>query len=144
MATLSWQAGVAGVAFLIGTTSQSLVTINRSSYEAKNWQGTLFIFAVSILFCVVNVFCASGLPFVQNIVAILHVLAFVAVVVIFWVVGRVQSAQVVFTRFENHGGWSSIGLSLMIGQIAAVYTLICAFQSQILISNYDLIESFRF
>lgn len=125
MSTLSWQAGVASGSFLIGTVIQGLITINNPSYEAKPWQGTLLIFAVTLIVFNLNIWGARALPMFQNLLLVLHVFGFTAIIVFLWVVGRVQPASAVFTLFENRGGWHSMGLSLMIGQINAIYVAIC-------------------
>lgn len=124
---MSWQGGVASGAFLIGTVTQSLIAMNRPTYEKQGWQGTLFVIAVALLVGSVNIFGARALPLLQNVLLVSHVFAFIAIVIVFWVLCRVQSADAVFTEFANFGGWSSVGLSLMIGQINAVYVAICAF-----------------
>jgi len=57
MSAMSWQAGAASGPFLVGTMIQSLVYVNRESYEATNWQGTLmvgWIYAAVILFMIAN------------------------------------------------------------------------------------------
>ena len=125
---MSWQGGVASGGYLVGTVVQSLISINNPSYKSQGWKGTLFIFAVALIVSNINIWFARALPLLQNVLLALHVFAFVAVVIIFWVVARVQTAEAVFTKFENFGGWSSIGLSLMVGQINAVYMAICAFE----------------
>lgn len=126
MSTMSWQGGVASGAFLVGTVFQSLISINNPSYERKGWQGTLFVFAIALFVFNLNIWCARALPLLQNVLLVLHVFSFAAVVILLFVVGRVQSASDVFTTFTNGGGWSSVGLSLMIGQVNAVYLAICA------------------
>ncbi|KAF2870869.1 putative GABA permease [Massariosphaeria phaeospora] len=124
MSTLSWQAGNAADVFLTGTIAQGLLTVNYPDYEPKRWQGTLFVFAMIILLYVVNIWGHNLWPRVQNGLMVLHVLAFFAVVVTLWVLAPHQPAKVVFTQFSNKGGWSSIGLSLMVGQISAIYSLL--------------------
>jgi amino acid transporter len=127
LATMSWQAGTAGGAFLLGTITQNLIVLNNSSYIPQGWQGTLFVIVASLIVFIINIWGARTLSFLQNILFVLHVFGFIAVLVILWVVARVQPAKAVFTQFENNGGWSSMGLSLMVGQINAVYMAICAF-----------------
>lgn len=129
MSTLSWQAGTASGPFLVGTMIQSLITVNVPTYEPTNWQGTLFVFAVTLVVLVVNVWGSRAMPVMQNIMLIVHIGAFLAIMIIFWVLSPHNTAEVVFTQFTNSGGWSSTGLSLMIGQISAIYTLICTFFS---------------
>jgi amino acid transporter len=43
MSAMSWQAGAASGPFLVGTIIQSLVYVNKESYEATNWQGTMMV-----------------------------------------------------------------------------------------------------
>ena len=48
------------------------------------------------------------------------------IVAILWALGPRNSADQVFLEFTNLGGWSSIGLSVMVGQISAIWALICS------------------
>ncbi len=127
LSTMAWQAGVGSGAFLAGTVTQSLIQMNLPTYDAPAWQGTLLVIGVSCILFIMNVWGTRALPMLQNIWLLLHVFGFLAVVIILWVLARLQPARVVFTQFENFGGWSSMGLSLMVGQISNVFALICAF-----------------
>lgn len=66
------------------------------------------------------------MPLFQNLMLILHVSGFLAIVICMWVLAPKASARAVFTEFTNEGGWSTTGLSLMVGQISAVYACICS------------------
>jgi hypothetical protein len=44
----------------------------------------------------------------------------------FWVLAPRNTASVVFTQFTDGGGWPSMGLALMVGQITALYACICS------------------
>lgn len=125
MSTLSWQAGTASGSFLTGTIIQGMITINNPDYVPQNWHGTLLIFSMVIVLYVFNTWAAEWLPDFQNILMILHVFGFIAVVVVLWVLGPHPPASAVFLEFQDFGGWSSIGLSLMVGQISAIFCLIC-------------------
>lgn len=57
---------------------------------------------------------------------VLHILAFLAVVVTLWCLAPHRTAKDVFTDFTNAGDWNSLGLSLMVGQISAIYSLLGA------------------
>jgi len=81
---------------------------------------------VAVLY-VVNVWFAGGWARIQNLLLVVHVLGFMGVVIVLWVLGPRRSARDVFTNFENKGGWGSIGLSLMVGQITAIYSLLGMF-----------------
>lgn len=129
MSTLSWQAGTASGSFLTGTIIQGLITVNNPNYSPTNWQGTLFVFAMVIVLFIANVWGAKSLPTLQNILLIIHVFGFFTVIIILWVMSPRHTAKVVFTQFTNEGNWSSIGLSLMVGQISAIYGSACTFSS---------------
>ena len=128
MSTLSWQAGNASGSFLTGTIIQALLIINYpDTYNPKPYQGTLLVFAMVLVLYIVNIWGASWWPKIQNGLMILHVLGFLVVIIILWVCAPHQSAKAVFTGFTNEGGWSSMGLSVMVGQITAIYALLGKF-----------------
>ncbi|KAK5133377.1 hypothetical protein LTR08_007811 [Meristemomyces frigidus] len=121
MSALSWQAGTASGPFLVGTMIQAMIYINDPSYSGTNWQGTLFVWAITLMVYAGNIWGGRGMPVFQNVMLILHVFGFLTIIVMIWVLAPRNSASVVFTQFTNGGGWSSIGLSLMVGQITAIY-----------------------
>ena len=124
MSTLSWQAGNASGSFLTGTIVQALLTVNYPNYNPKAYQGTLLVFAMSAVLFIVNIWGAQLWPKIQNGLMILHTLGFFVVIIVLWVCAPHQSAKAVFTDFTNEGGWSSMGLSLMVGQITAIFSLL--------------------
>jgi amino acid transporter len=130
MSTLSWQAGTASGSFLTGTIIQALIAINNADYQPTDlewrWQGTLLVFAMVLVLFTANIWGAKSLPLLQNILFVVHVFGFFAVIIVLWVLAPRNTASVVFTQFYNGGGWSSIGLSLMVGQISAIYGSICS------------------
>lgn len=127
MAVLSWQAGQASGPFLVGTVIQGILVVNDPTYNPTNWQGTLFVFAVVLLVYAMNVWASNAMPMINNIFLVLHVFGFLAIVVTLWALSPRNTAVVVFTQFTNGGGWSSMGLALMVGQISAIYACICTF-----------------
>ncbi len=124
MAVLSWQAGNASGAFIAGTVIQAIATVNNPTYQAANWQGTLIVFATVLLVWLINVFLIKWLPLIQNMLMWVYVSAFIAIITVLWVKAPLNTAAEVFTTFANGGGWESVGLSLMIGQITAIYALV--------------------
>ena len=125
MSTLSWQAGSASGSFLTGTIIQGLITVNDPNYNPTNWQGTLLVFAMVLIIYIANIWGAKSLPMIQNLLLVVHIFGFLVIVIVLWVLAPRQSAKNVFTQFTNGGGWSSMGVSLMIGQISAIYGSIC-------------------
>jgi len=100
---------------------QALITINNPNYSPTNWQGTLLVFAMALVLYLANTVAARGMPLAQNILLVFHCLAFFTIIIVLWVMAPKNSATVVFTQFTNGGNWSSIGVSLMVGQISAIY-----------------------
>jgi len=124
MSTLSWQAGNASGSFLTGTIVQALLTVNYPDYDPEPYQGTLLVFAMALVLYVINIWGAQIWPKIQNGLMVLHTLGFFVVIIVLWVCAPHQSAKAVFTGFSNEGGWSSMGLSLMVGQITAIFSLL--------------------
>lgn len=123
---VGWQIGLASLTFIVGTVIQGLITLNDASYVFERWQGTLLVIAV-VAFCIIfNSFLASKLPMVEGTVLIIHVLGFFAVLITLWVLSPRGNASDVFGTLTNLGGWSSDGLSFMVGLLTPVYTLLGA------------------
>lgn len=66
-----------------------------------------------------NVFAAKRLPLAEGIFALVHVFAFVPVVVCLWVLTPTkQTATAFFAQFTDNGAaWPSLAESLMVGQV---------------------------
>ena len=122
MSALSWQAGNASGSYLTGSMIQALITINNPNYDPTNWQETLLIFAMVVVLFVANIWGAKAMPLVQNMMLVFHVVLFLVIIIVLWAKAPLNSARTVFTQFTNEGGWSSVGVSMMIGQITAIYT----------------------
>jgi amino acid transporter len=131
MSVLSWQAGAASCSFLTGTIIQGLIILRDPNYEAQNWHGTLFVFAMIAVTYFFNVYVAGIMPRIQNILLALHLLCWAVIVIVLFAMAPHNSAKTVFTSFYNGGNWSSIVMSLMIGQITAVYASQCMYSAAI-------------
>lgn len=79
---------------------------------------------VLVLF-IANIWGAEILPYVSNGLLAVHILGWLAIIITLWALAPRQSASVVFTQFTDAGGWSTIGLSLMVGQITAIFASTC-------------------
>lgn len=123
---LGWQTGAANTAFLAGTQIQGLVILNNPDYIPEKWHGTLLTFAVATFSVFFNTFLVKRLPLVEGIVLILHIFGFFGVLITLWVLGPRASASEVFTTFNNYGGWSSDGLSAVVGVLAVMIPLLGA------------------
>jgi choline transport protein len=123
---LGWQVGLASLTFLAGTMIQGLLVLDRPDYVFENYHGTLLVIAITAFCIIFNTLLAKRLPLVEGTVLIIHVLGFFAVLVPLWVLAPRSSPKAVFTEFLNLGGWSSNGLSFMVGLLSPIYTLIGA------------------
>jgi amino acid transporter len=126
MSVLSWQSGTASGSFLTGTIIQALIQINNPDYDPTAWQGTLLVFAMVLVLWIANTWGARDLPMIQNVLLVVHVFGFFAVIIVLWVMAPRNPAHDAFLQFTNEGGWSSTGLALMIGQISAIYGSLCS------------------
>lgn len=71
-----------------------------------------------------NVFAARLLPYWQNVVFVVHILAYFGFLAAVWVnAPRVESSRV-WSGFENSGGWPSLSLAVLIGQMPGITGLV--------------------
>lgn len=123
---LGWQTGYASIAFIAGTLIQGLIVLNDETYHFERWHGTLLVIAITAFSILFNTFLAKRLPLVEGLVLILHILGFFGVLIPLWVLAPRNSTEVVFKDFVNVGGWSSTGLSVMVGMLTTVYGMLGA------------------
>ncbi|KAH8891778.1 amino acid permease [Thozetella sp. PMI_491] len=126
VSVLGWQTGLTSLAFLAGTMIQGLLVLNNPEYVFQSWHGTLLVIGITAFCIIFNTFLAKRLPMVEGMVLIIHVIGFFAVLIPLWLLAPRSSPGAVFTEFVNFGGWSTNGLSFMVGLLAPVYTLIGA------------------
>ncbi|OJJ45100.1 hypothetical protein ASPZODRAFT_27113 [Penicilliopsis zonata CBS 506.65] len=121
MTTVGWQALVASTGYISGTLIQTLVIITVPGYEATSWQGTLIIFAVLLFGFAINTAARRLLPTLEGPVLCIHILAFFGVLVPLCVLSSKRDSSEVWALFINQGGWSTQGLSTMIGLLMSIF-----------------------
>ena len=126
LCVLGWQTGAANTAFLAGTQIEGLVILNYPDYVPHRWHGTLLTFAVAAFSVFFNTVLVKHLPLVENMVLIVHVFGFLAVLITLWVLGPRGDASTVFTTFNDYGGWGNDGLSALVGILAVMIPLLGA------------------
>src|SRR5947207_848467 len=107
MTIISWQASLAGAAFLSGTMIQGLVVLNQESYVYERWHGTLLFYAIIAVSLFINTYLARVLPTIESTILVLHVLGFFAILITLVYLAPTKSAREVFANFEYSAGWSS-------------------------------------
>jgi len=115
----------------------AVVAAYHPNFTIQGWQGTLVVGAVTILVGIVNGIYAQALPQIQKFMAILFGLGWIPVVVVLITLAPHPEASTVFTSFTSNEGWTQIGLSVMVGQISALYSLVCKSNKTILQTSYE-------
>ena len=115
---------MASLAFIDGTVIQGLIVLNNADYVYERWHGTLLVMAILSFAIIFNTFLAQRLPMVEGVILILHILGFFAIIIPLWILAPRNSAHMVFTEFQNLGGWSSQGLSFLVGLLSPIYALL--------------------
>ena len=90
------------------------------SYNAQGWHGTLLIWSATILAFTVNSVLGRWLPKIEGFILYLHVFGFFAILVPLLHLAKRVTAREVFTQWNNDGGWSSMGLSFLVGMITNI------------------------
>lgn len=119
---LGWQAGGAATAYYAATQIQGLVVLNYPDYVFEQWHATLIMMAISAFSVIFNVFLARNLPMIEGIMLIIHVAAWVGILVTLWVLAPIGDTSV-FTNF-NDAGWHSTGTTALIGVTGAISPLL--------------------
>ena len=128
MSVLAWQSGTASGSFLTGTIIQGLISVRNPDYDPKGWQGTLLVFSMVLVTYIFNVYASDLMPILSNILMILHVLSWAVILIVLWAMSPHRSAEAVFVSdWENLGGLPTMGLSVMVGQISAIYGCLSTF-----------------
>ncbi|KAJ4154496.1 hypothetical protein NW754_001445 [Fusarium falciforme] len=108
-------------AFSAGLQAQSLIIMNDASYVPQRWQGMLFYWAILIYALVINIWGHRLLPMANLISGVIHVVGFIAILVVLGIMAPKNSASFVFIEVTNSSGWSNDGVSWLVGLLSAVF-----------------------
>ena len=128
LSVLGWQAAFASICFLCGTLIQGLLVFNYSGdsgyvYDYHRWHGTLLTIAIAAVGTLINTYGAKFLPSLETLILGLHLGGFVAVLVTMWAMSPgAAPSEVVWKEFTNFGGWSSMGLACLVGQLTPIFS----------------------
>ena len=121
---IAWQSTVASASFLSGTIIQGLLVLNYPDYEFKRYHGTLLLYVVIAVGVIFNTVLAKYLPMVENLILVLHIVGFFAILIPLTVLAPHGSARDVFTTFSNSGAFETQGLSFFVGIITSVFAFV--------------------
>lgn len=106
--------------FLAGSMIQTMILINDENYAFPNWHGTLLAFAAVAIAYIGTIYGYRILPYWQNAIFAVHVLAYFAWFVPVWVTAPKATHSQVWSEFSNTGGFSSMTLAVMVGQLSGI------------------------
>ncbi|KAL3425153.1 amino acid permease [Phlyctema vagabunda] len=132
MLTASWFTGwisiggqivlTASAAFASGLQLQALITLNNpDSYVPQNYQGMLFYWLVIVYSAAVNIWGSKILPHTNLAAAVLHIVGFLVIMSVLGAMTTKHDAHFVFLEVTNNSGWSSDGVSWLVGLLSTVY-----------------------
>lgn len=121
---IAWQGFVAEVCYTCGTLIQGLVILNYPDYSPRLWHATLLFYAVIAFGLFINTYLGRLLPKIEALMLIIYILGFFGVLVPLAYLAPHKSAKEVFLTFQNLGGWSSMGLSFLVGWITSVTSFV--------------------
>lgn len=100
------------------------MVLNYPDYVSERWHGTLFTIAIALVSTFVNTYGATQLPTLEGLILILHIFGFFAVMIPLWVMAPRTPTETVFTEFTNAGGWSTMGLACLVGQLTPIFSFL--------------------
>lgn len=117
----TWQPVFASIALLSGTEIQGAAILTFKKYQSKPYHGTLILCGCVLVALAVNTVGGKLLPRLENLVFVLHLVVFLAVLITLTYMADHKSAQEVFTTWTSQGGWSSNGIVFFIGMQGSVF-----------------------
>lgn len=93
LSSIAWLAGTASAMFLSGSAMMGLLVVTQPGYAPEAWHGYLFTVMVASFALFVNTVLARHLPRLEGIVFVLFVIAFMATLVVLWVLAPRLSAS---------------------------------------------------
>lgn len=115
-AAVGWVSGIPACAQMLSSLIVGMVLlVYPDAHIGELWHITLIMFLWLLLMVGFNIFLAQHLPLAEGIVLVLHVFAFFAFLILFWTMAERSDTKEVFTTWTNGGGWSSMGVSALVG-----------------------------
>jgi len=121
MSTLGWLASVASSVFVLTTLIQAIIEVTNAGFLFPNWQYTLIMLAFVVVTIGFNTWGAKSLPMLETVSLFGHLVGFIVTIVPLWAMAPKNSASAVFTEMVNNGGWSNVGTSCLVSQVAVLY-----------------------
>lgn len=117
----AWQAALASGLFSGASLLQGMLVLNGTTSSVVRWQETLLCFALLFLAVFINTVVSRFLAKLEGLLLVIHVLGVFAIIIPLIYLAPHKTASEVFGTFVNEGGWSSQGLSFMVGMNTAAF-----------------------
>ena len=121
MSTLGWLASVSSSTFVVTTLIEAMIDITQADFGFPNWQYTLIMLAFLLITIFMNTWGAKVLPMLETVSLIGHIAGFAVTFIALWALCPRNSAEDVFVKVVNSGGWSNVGTSCLISQVTVMY-----------------------
>ncbi|KAK3617202.1 hypothetical protein LTR22_026809 [Elasticomyces elasticus] len=126
LCTLGWQTAMPAISYTTALQIVALINTCNPEYQMHGWHAALLTIAVEVFAILFNIFAINKFQLIEGIVVIIHVFGFLAIIVIFWVMGPRTPANVTFLTFHDSYGWGSSGLATLVSVVGPVASLIGA------------------
>lgn len=131
MTCLAWVVTIATGAYWIASMTQTLCVLDYPEYapHASRWQVTLMAWAVISLIVFINTITGKFLPHLEATFLIVHILGFFGILFPLIFYSDKRSASEVFAEPWGHlnsGGWSTYGVSFMVGSFGMTVSFVGA------------------
>ena len=135
LCTIAWTTFVAGCGVIVGNITRYCIVVyhrDNAIFDSQ-WFPTLLAVSAIVLAALFNIYLAKIFPLFEGIVLFVHFAGWAAVIVTLWVTSPRADREVLLT-FSNGGGWSSAGVSTLIGVLTPLAAL-CGYDSAVHMST---------
>ncbi len=121
MSSLGWLSGVSSSVFVMTTLIQTIIEVGEPEYSFTSWQYTLIMLASLLVTIVFNTWWAKALPALETMSLCGHLAGLLLTIIPLLVMAPKNSANDVFVKVVNNGGWSNTGTACLIAQVSVIY-----------------------
>ena len=114
MTVIAYQIYVAAICYTNAKMIQGLIILNHPSYVPHLWHATLLFYAIIAWATFANTTLGRLLPRIEALLLILYILGFFGVLIPMAYLAPHTSAENVFRKTQNMGGWDTVGLSVFV------------------------------
>ncbi|OQO09632.1 hypothetical protein B0A48_05034 [Cryoendolithus antarcticus] len=125
LSLISWQSMLALNCYVMANTVQAMIQVTYPIYIATAGHTTGLSIATILLAAACVVLLKHNLPIYEAVFSICHYFCFVPILVALFIMATKRSAREVFIEFTDlGGGWPSLSLSVLVGQVPNIYVAI--------------------